>query len=168
MGPSLVWVTCLSAVALGMKATQLETIIYRYLPGDGGSMSFCSRKLNTTGQVGCQSAREPGNRGTLIFVGGDQTKLNNYLLKDKTSSEMAPFSFMIELSLMTKENMQKLKHVNQENVRGGGIVSSLVVYRNSSVELDVFSPDYACPGSSDKLKLITNIRPNHNWKRNLL
>lgn len=131
-----------------MKPTMLEDIIYQYLPSSEATMSFCSRRLNETSQVGCQSSREPGNRGTLIFIGANQTNLLYYLTdEEKIGSEMAPYSFLMEMSLMTEDNMKKLKHVNQPGMRGGGLVSALIVYRNESLPLPNFSPDYACPGT---------------------
>ena len=47
---------------------------------------------------------------------------------------------------MTKENMVKLNHVNKPTTKNGGLVSALIVYRNESITLESFSPDYACPG----------------------
>jgi len=70
--------------------------------------------------------------------------LNQYLIPN--DSKAAPYSFLMEISLLTKDTVAKLIHVNQPTTRGGGIVSSIIVYRNESVKLEGFSPDYACPG----------------------
>ena len=78
--------------ATGSKSTQLDTIIYQSLPGSdsqNSQLSFCSRRLNQTDQVGCQSERNRGNRGTLVNIGANQTELMSYLTdNEKIDSEI--------------------------------------------------------------------------------
>ena len=89
----------------GSKSTQLDTIIYQYLPGSDSqntNLSFCSRRLNQTDQVGCQSERNRGNRGTLIYIGANQTELMSYLTEnDKIDSEIGIYFYLIILKLQT-------------------------------------------------------------------
>jgi len=47
--------------------TQLDEIIYEYLPYSDDAMSFCSRRLNQTDQVGCQSDRSPGKKKNIFL-----------------------------------------------------------------------------------------------------
>jgi len=48
--------------------TQLDEIIYEYLPYSDDAMSFCSRRLNQTDQVGCQSDRSPGKKNIFFWA----------------------------------------------------------------------------------------------------
>ena len=88
--------------------SKLDSIIYDYLTIDDQQRSFCFRRLNQTGQIGCQSLQEPGNSGTLIFLGNDQAKLDEYLNDAQKVKFFAPYVFLLELSLLNKKNIEVL------------------------------------------------------------
>ena len=110
----------LAAVVLPVfasKSTQLDTIIYQYLPGSdsqNSNLSFCSRRLNQTDQVGCQSERNRGNRGTLIYIGANQTELMSYLTEnDKIDSEIGIYLFDTSEVLFRKDFQISIWHNSQ-------------------------------------------------------
>jgi hypothetical protein len=103
---------------------KLDTIIYDYLTIDDQQRSFCFRRLNQTGQIGCQSLQDPGNSGTLIFVGNEQDKLDDYLNDSEKVKFFAPYVFLLEISLLTKENIQVLS--SEKSLA----VAALLVYRH--------------------------------------
>lgn len=103
--------------------SKLDSIIYDYLTIDDQQRSFCFRRLNQTGQIGCQSLQEPGNSGTLIFLGNEQAKLDEYLNDAQKVKFFAPYVFLLEVSLLNKKNIEVL---SSEKSLG---VAALLVYR---------------------------------------
>lgn len=121
----------------GLESTWFDEAIYNYLPSE--SLSFCSRKLNITSQVGC-SSKLTGSAG-ILWMANNSDDVNTIISEASSPDVMLALDFhlFINVSLM-------------RSVRLSPIVTGLLVFSPlPDVDTPPFSESSCCPNSDSSL-----------------
>ncbi|THD20439.1 Ubiquitin carboxyl-terminal hydrolase isozyme L5 [Fasciola hepatica] len=126
--------TCLIISLLAVELeSSFEESIYHYLPEE--SLSYCSRKLNISNQVGC-SSKLGGSAGVLWMANSSSDVI--LILSESVSRDIMlalDFHLFINVSLM-------------RDVRSSPLVSGLLVFAPlHHVDVPTFSESSGCPNS---------------------
>ncbi|KAA0196386.1 hypothetical protein FBUS_10744 [Fasciolopsis buskii] len=117
----------------GIESTWFDGAIYNYLPA--ASISFCSRKLNISSQVGC-SSKLTGSAGILWMANNSDDV--THIISETTSRDVMlvlDFHLFINVSLM-------------RSVRLSPIVTGLLVFSPlPDFDTPPFSESSGCPNS---------------------
>ena len=131
------------------KKTMLDSIIYDNISAGDKDMTFCFRRLNQTNSVGCQTSADPGDSGTLFTVESRRNLEDLFTTVEK--HKFAPFALIMEIGLFNSENSDLIL-ANQD------LVSTVILYRDTNIKLESFSPDSKCPRDN-----FTPYKCRHEW-----
>ncbi|CAH8450280.1 unnamed protein product [Heterobilharzia americana] len=112
--------------------SKITEYIYSYVPS--ALTSFCTRRLNLTGQVGCSSDIS-GNSGVAVFIDG-----SNDVLDSINSDVVTPFIIVLGTKEFTNSSLTQYFR-SKQNIKG------LVVLSSKTEDFDnyAFSESSTCP-----------------------
>ncbi|KAK4472532.1 hypothetical protein MN116_003776 [Schistosoma mekongi] len=124
----------LSSLIINMDPLECSKItdnIYNYMPLSHAS--FCTRRLNLTGQVGCSSSTT-GNSGVALFMNESED-----IMQTLDSDTSTPFVILASVKHFTNASLMRF-FMSTRNVRGLIVFSDDVDGNN-----DEFSESSKCP-----------------------
>ncbi|KAH8853350.1 Nicastrin isoform 1 [Schistosoma japonicum] len=115
-----------------LHCSKITNHIYNYIPLS--YTSFCTRRLNLTGQVGCSSSTT-GNSGVALFMNESED-----IMQTLHSDTSTPFVILVSVKHFTNASLMRF-FMSTRNVKG------LIVFSNEDVNDDnhEFSESSKCP-----------------------